>query len=471
MKRTNSSGNLPPTPVNASLSDFDATSYKTRAKKTLAPYLPADVRLRARALATETTHRSEGAKLEMRAPGVYVPEEERPHFFKLPDDVFTQIIPRLNQKAVVSMAASCRLGYFHVDRQAPMRRLPGLLGDLKRLRVGNLSIDPDSFKAFLEAIASGGDYDRALLTPLSPALRCAVTVATQTWGGNRLLARDRIKLNTLISEFLKTNYDQNFDCGVKQVLEWHLKHEENRICSVAAHWANFFANPNVSLETRSRTFEILIDFLFVPKTKLFRPDCLLRIARVNLLTLNFLTTGMLALIDPSSTYFLKQIDQKLAELKESDAKHEMLFLIDFSIRKTEFLGSTRQCEVFLQILDATAKFPEKDTEMVLLKLIAKLEQFRLNGIGSLELLDNVFSDFLASNQNLRKEFDEKATPALIVLPSIGILLHSLVDRIAKLQNAELALSLQRKISDVMLKSDIFLPQFAEYMQRKIVGMH
>lgn len=35
----------------------------------------------------------------------------------------------------------------------------------ERLRVGNPSIDPDSFKAFLETIAPGGDYDRVLRAP------------------------------------------------------------------------------------------------------------------------------------------------------------------------------------------------------------------------------------------------------------------------------------------------------------------
>lgn len=473
MKRTNSNGNLPPTPVITNLSDRDAASRETPVKKSLAPYLAADVQQRARALASERECISGEAKLAMRTPNVHVLDEERPHFFSLPDDVFAQIIPRLNQKAIVSMAASCRLGFFHADRLHPMRRLPGLLNDLKRLRVGNLSIDPDSFKAFLEAISLGGDYDRALLTPLSPALRSAVTVATQTWGGNRLSARNRIKSNTLIIEFLKTNYDPNFESGVKQVLEWQLERDENRICSVAPHWANFFANATLSLELRSRIFETLIDFLFVAKTKLFRPESLSKIAMENSLTLNFLSVGVLALLNPKSNFLFSQINQKLADLKESDPTRELLLMIDCTLRHNRSVPSnerTRLCAIFLKMLDVITEFPDKNIELVLLKMIAVLKKFSLFGLGGHELTDIVFSGPYAFSQSLRKEFDEKAA-ALPGVPAAGaIFACSLVDRISKLQNADLVQSLMHKVSIVMQESFSLTPQFAEYMERKIAGL-
>jgi len=210
--------------------------------------------------------------MSVREPRVYLLEEDKPHFFTLPDDVFSHIIPKLNKKAVRSFAASCRLGHLFVDRHLPMRRLPSLLGDLRRLRVGNLSINPDSFETFLEAIAVDGDYDRALLIPLSPGLRCAVTVAMDTWGKARVSAGNRNKLHALAGEFLRKNYNSDFENGVKEILQWHLQQEGKRICTVGVQWKDFFANPNLSLAIRSRTFNTLISLIGTPSILIFHPE-------------------------------------------------------------------------------------------------------------------------------------------------------------------------------------------------------
>jgi hypothetical protein len=126
------------------------------------PYTPAEVEARTLALAAGRERQTGNfdVRLGKPKPEVYELAEQRPSFLQLPEDVFKQIIPRLEKRSVAAVAATCRIAYLHVDTLLPGRRLPGLLADLQQLRVRNFKIRPESFNAFLGAIAVGGRYDR-----------------------------------------------------------------------------------------------------------------------------------------------------------------------------------------------------------------------------------------------------------------------------------------------------------------------
>ena len=466
MKRLNShnpNGNPSLTPGNPNLPDFNRTSQRTPAKKTFKPYLPADVRQRIGMLGPAIRNRTEQTPLAIGIPKLYVPEEERTHFFNFPDDIFSEILPQLNQKAMLSLAASSRFGYFQVDRHAPMRRLPGLLADLRRLRVGTLSIDPDSFKAFLEAITAVGDYDRALLTPLAPALRCAVTFAMDAWANSRLLERNRIKSHTLVTEFLKHNYDPAFENGLEQILQWHLKYDDNRISTVAFAWASFFASPHVSLEIRSRTFETLVGFLFEPKTKIFHPEKLADVAIKNSLHLNFLTIGLLALLDTSTNFFVERIDKRLAELKDVDPAAEILLVLSATsnytrpcLQATEII---RHYAILSKMLDAAAKSADGNTETLLLELISIFERTIADMIGGSGPLDREFSYHFPFNQILQYMSAEESAS----FAAIAAFARSLADKIFKLQGAKVGKSSLARFSTVMQALRHVSPEFDDYI--------
>jgi hypothetical protein len=139
-----------------------------------------------------------------------------------------------------------------------MRHLPGLLDDLKRMDVGTMKILPASLSVFLQAISAGGDYDRVLLTSLSQAERCAVSIAVAAWAEPRLHRTGQAKLGAANRTFFEKNYDQDFTNGLEAVL--HLQLGMNRPIRRPAieFWKKIFDNSEISRQKKEITFEKLL---------------------------------------------------------------------------------------------------------------------------------------------------------------------------------------------------------------------
>lgn len=130
-----------------------------------------------------------------------------------PLDVMNKIASFIpSGKAQRNFASTDRWNYLRFDEEHPLRRFPGLVGDLKRTCKSNLNARLDLMKRFDEHIKSGGRYDTVLLTPLSPLSRLSMAIAMMEWAQNQTLKADKpacIKLaqERLLAEFtsLKTN--------------------------------------------------------------------------------------------------------------------------------------------------------------------------------------------------------------------------------------------------------------------------
>jgi len=130
-----------------------------------------------------------------------------------PLDVMNKIASFIpSGKAQRNFASTDRWNYLRFDEEHPLRRFPGLVGDLKRTCKSNLNARLDLMKRFDEHIKSGGGYESVLLTPLSPLSRLSTAIAMMEWAENQTIKADKpacIKLaqERLLTEFtsLKTN--------------------------------------------------------------------------------------------------------------------------------------------------------------------------------------------------------------------------------------------------------------------------
>ena len=131
----------------------------------------------------------------------------------LPIDIINKIASFIPAgKAQSNFSLTNRSNYFSLDIHHPLRRFPGLVGDMKRTCQGQKMARLDLMKKFDDHIKSNGGYDNVLLTPLSPLSRFSMSIAMMEWAQNQTLNFDKpacIKLaqERLLTEFtsLKTN--------------------------------------------------------------------------------------------------------------------------------------------------------------------------------------------------------------------------------------------------------------------------
>jgi len=131
----------------------------------------------------------------------------------LPFDVTNKIASFIPPgKAQSNFALTNRSNYLNFDINHPLRRFPGLVGDLRRTRHFLQLARLELMKKFDDQIKSNGGYDNVLLTPLSPLSRLSTAIAMLVWAKYHTIQKDKlacIKLaqNRLLTEFtsLKNN--------------------------------------------------------------------------------------------------------------------------------------------------------------------------------------------------------------------------------------------------------------------------
>lgn len=105
-----------------------------------------------------------------------------------------------------NFALTCRQNYMSVDAAFPLRRFPGLSSDLKKTCSGNLMARFDHMQTFEKHIRPDGNYDTALLTPLSPAVRLTTDLAMLVWSSKYTLAKDKKACTKLAVERFKADF-------------------------------------------------------------------------------------------------------------------------------------------------------------------------------------------------------------------------------------------------------------------------
>lgn len=183
-----------------------------------------DDRLFERASAREQANREWTVRLAQ--PVVYSVQDQPTGLFDMPEAVLNLINEQCNGKLTKFLRPTCRADYRYDDTLNPLRRLPGLIGDLKSVMTGqNLTRGPAFVAAFLDALELKGGYDRVLLTPLSPEVRCAAGFGSLLLTQFRLKhAREKYKnerdneLALLSLDFVEENYNAGFLPGLQSLL-------------------------------------------------------------------------------------------------------------------------------------------------------------------------------------------------------------------------------------------------------------
>ena len=125
----------------------------------------------------------------------------------LPLDIMNKIASFIPcSKAQSNFALTNRSNYLSLDIHHPLRRFPGLVGDLKRTCQGQKMARLDFMKKFDDHIKSDGGYDNVLLTPLSPLSRLSMAIAMMEWAQNQTLKADKPACIKLAQERLVTEF-------------------------------------------------------------------------------------------------------------------------------------------------------------------------------------------------------------------------------------------------------------------------
>ena len=123
----------------------------------------------------------------------------------LPLDIMNKIASFIpSNKAQSNFALTNRSNYLSLDIHHPLRRFPGLVGDLKRTCQGQKMARFDLMNKFDDHIKSDGGYDNVLLTPLSPLSRLSMAIAMMQWAQNQTVKSDKPACIKLAQERLLT---------------------------------------------------------------------------------------------------------------------------------------------------------------------------------------------------------------------------------------------------------------------------
>jgi hypothetical protein len=125
----------------------------------------------------------------------------------LPLDIMNKIASFIpSNKAQSNFALTNRSNYLSLDKHHPLRRFPGLVGDMKRTCQGQKMARLDLMKKFDDHIKSDGGYDNVLLTPLSSLSRLSMAIAMMEWAQNQTLKADKPACIKLAQERLVTEF-------------------------------------------------------------------------------------------------------------------------------------------------------------------------------------------------------------------------------------------------------------------------
>lgn len=125
----------------------------------------------------------------------------------LPQEITIQIAQRLKKSSDrANLALSCRPAYQAVDLAYPMRRVPGLVADLKSTCKAQLKLRLDNLQAFDDHLRRGGAYDQALLTPISSGARFAASIAMMIWASRYSRKPDAPATQKLALARVKTEF-------------------------------------------------------------------------------------------------------------------------------------------------------------------------------------------------------------------------------------------------------------------------
>ena len=137
----------------------------------------------------------------------------------LPLDIMNRITSFIPAgKAQSNFFSTNRSNYLSLDIYQPLRRFPGLVGDMKRTCQGPKMVRLDLMKKFDDHIKSDGGYDNVLLTPLSPLSRLSMAIAMMEWAQKQTIKADKpacIKLaqERLLTEFTSLKNNSAIDSG------------------------------------------------------------------------------------------------------------------------------------------------------------------------------------------------------------------------------------------------------------------
>nr|WP_314629996.1 hypothetical protein [uncultured Noviherbaspirillum sp.] len=474
MKRTNSAAHLAPIPTlvpanTPELPGIAATYSDNLTIKKIVPYLADDVHKRILNLASDRERSSNRFDVKLQ-PKLHTPDPERLSFFDYPGDTYKNIFPRLSQHQWHLLKSSCHRGA-QLHREAfPMYPLPGLLGDLKRLRVKNLSVHPEGFKAYLEAIAAGGAYDRVLLTPMSNAHRCAVAVAMQLWAHSRKVHRnDYTSLVALTVKFIDKNYDVHFLDGMKDVFHWHLVNTTGHLPE-GSMLRKLFNVTNLDRDTKSLIFQKFLEVLCETHFEVTKGLELISLAQDFDLKLTVVSTGILAFLEEKSSRFMEMLPILLHQLSSEESRKAVFQIINFGISKKLFEShSIKWLLSFTQMLGgATREFSESDRKIILIKIISIYHQpmnycnFYDNGS-----FDMAFDSTAAQNPELAPtpngDEDNKGYETLYS----GYLLKLLADCASELRQEDTAPSLLQEIYKIGGGPETSYLHFKSYMENKL----
>jgi hypothetical protein len=190
----------------------------------------------------------------------------------------TIMIARLLSKPEdqANMALTCRQNYISVDTAFPLRRFPGLSSDLKRTCNGQLMARFEHIQAFDKHLKPDGNYDTALLTSLSPAVRLTMGLAMMIWSSSYTVKGDKEACKKLSLDRFKADFKALKEGSQKDELDESMALAVQRIQSAPAGKTNKMRSFSFGVEELKMIFEsglpdeeaslhLLSEMLLLPK--------------------------------------------------------------------------------------------------------------------------------------------------------------------------------------------------------------
>lgn len=338
------------------------------------------------------------------APPVLYELHDRPTgFFHIPHDVLNQIVRQCDRKHAGSLAMSCRAGYRYADAVNPLGRLPGLIADLHRLHSRGYIADQDGIMAFLDVLEVDGGYDRALLTPLSPAVRCAAGFAVLLWtpyrlGGARLGDIDEMDMVNM--GFVEKYYHADFLPAIRTLLPLVNPNELRPRKQVEA-FRIFFRSGKLSAEIKMPVFRKLLELTTDHFT-------LYTIAKTNELPLGLVDIGVLAMGSFADEYSFPELAERYVEASAGELNKAAHYFVDFQITDIDIYGDdflSRKIHILLGFLSVVGDANAIDNELCV-KMTSLLETALLNHDLIAEEIDRMFSGTCDQKNEFLRRFND-----------------------------------------------------------------
>lgn len=485
MKRTAPQGNAMAMQTTAGMTANQVTHPasgrgRTPMRDTTTSYLRKDVEGRVFELASSREQETRKWTVKLRPPSLYAMHDQPASLFDIPEDVLNLIIRKCDPKAGKFLGLSCRAGYRYVDTLDPLRRLPGLIDDLERLREKNRTANPDSVAAFLDALeAKDGEYDRVLLTPLSPAVRCAAGVAVLLWTRCRLQrAKDQDEMDLVNLYFVEENYDAGFLPAIETLLP--LVRINKTSAEKRTKGLNLlFRSDKITVENKLAIFRKLLE---LAQKDICDYSSLSRIADENKLPLTLRDIGILALMNDVPNIFLPRLPGEYAKVPATEFKSAAYFFLDVAIKAINEATFPRDKIVFFRNLLDVIGVPAAIDNRLCLKMISLLEVGIRDYKVDPEFLDSLFYGMPESKEAFSGRFDARQ-PKRVFSPfdplssrsrketfSYGLFAYMLIDKICQFKDHLHARTLISGIHAAVQKKTAGGINFTAYIQEKIASL-